>query len=137
MPTRAVERERSTAGAAKGAATHASAIARLEVRLALVELKQKLAEAGVGAGLLAGAALVAFFGIAFALATVAAGISTAIPVWAALLIMTGFLGAVTAALVVLGRRALRRGLPPAPEQAIQEAKLTAHAVTRNGDYRIQ
>jgi membrane protein implicated in regulation of membrane protease activity len=116
-----------------GAAAHASAIARLEVRLALAELKEKLAEAGVGAGLLAGAALVAFFAIAFALATVAAGISTAIPVWAALLIMTGFLSAVTAVLLALGTRAVRRGMPPAPEQAIQEAKLTAQALTRNGD----
>jgi putative superfamily III holin-X len=134
MPTRAAE-ERSTAGAAKGAAAHASAIARLEVRLALLELKQKLAEMGLGAGLGAGAALGAFFGLAFALATIAAGIATAIPVWAALLIMAGSLFAITALLLWLGLRVLRRGMPPAPEQAIEEAKLTARTLTRNGDRR--
>lgn len=132
MPTPAAE-QTSTAGAAKGAAAHASAIARLEVRLALAELKQKLASIGPGAGLVAGAAFLAVFAFAFVLATISAGIATAIPVWASLLIMTGFLLAITAVLAMLGIRMIRRGLPPAPEQAIQEAKLTAQAVTGNGD----
>jgi putative superfamily III holin-X len=131
MPTRAAERR--PAAAARGAATHASAIARLELRLAVLELKQKVAELGAGAGLAAGAALVGPFGLAFALATMAAGIATAIPVWAALLIMTGVLAAIAGVLLTLGLRTLRRGLPPAPQQAIEEAKLTAQALTRNGD----
>jgi hypothetical protein len=134
MPTPVAERT-STAGAARGAAAHASAIARLEIRLALVELKQKLASIGPGAGLVAGAAFLGVFAFAFVLATISAGIATAIPVWAALLIMAGFLLAVTAILAALGIRAIRRGLPPAPEQAIREAKLTAQAVSGNGDHR--
>jgi len=130
MPTRAAERERSTADAAKGAAAHASAIARLEVRLALLEVKQKLAELGVGAGLAGGAALVGFFALEFGLATVAAGIATAIPVWAALLIMTGvvFLVAGLTGVLALGR--MRRGTPPLPESAIEEARLTTEAIKR-------
>jgi len=135
MPTREAESPKGTAAAAKGAARHAGAIARLEFRLALLELKQKLAGLGLGAGLAAGAALVALFGLAFALATVSAGIATALPVWAALLIMTGFLLTVTACLGGLALRAFRRGLPPAPEEAIEEAKLTARTLTRNGDHR--
>jgi hypothetical protein len=126
MPTRAAEH-------AKGAATHAGAIARLELRLALHELKQKLPRLGLGAGLAAGGALVGLFTFAFALATATAGIATALPVWASLLIMTGALLAVAAGLLVVALRSLRRGLPSTPEQAIEEAKLTAEAVTRNGD----
>jgi hypothetical protein len=49
MPTRASERDRaSTAEAAKGAAAHASAIARLEARLAVLEVKEKLSRLGLG-----------------------------------------------------------------------------------------
>jgi membrane protein len=136
MPTRAADGERaSTATAARGAGAHASAIARLEVRLALLELKQKLATMGVGAGLAAGAALLGFFAVAFALATMAAGIDVELPLWGALLIMTGFLLAVTAGLVLLARRSFRRGLPPTPEQAIEEARLTAEALTTDGNRR--
>lgn len=131
MRTRAAE-QTSTVGAAKGVAAHASAIARLEVRLALLELKQKLAAFGPGAGLVAGAAFLGVFAFAFALATIAAGIATGIPVWAALLIMTGVLLAITATLLAIGIRAIRRGLPPTPDQAIEEAKLTVQAVSANG-----
>jgi hypothetical protein len=51
--------------------------------------------------------------------------------------MTGALLVITAALFALGRRQIRRGLPPTPEQAIEEAKLTAQAVTTNGDHRTR
>jgi heme A synthase len=76
----------------------------------------------------------AFFTLAFALGTATAGIATTLPVWASLLIMTGFVLAVTATLALLARRIFREGLPPAPEQAIEEARLTARALTANGDH---
>ena len=136
MPTHAAERgQASLPRAAKGVAARASAIARLELRLALVELKQKLSGLGIGAGLAGGAAVIGLFALAFALASITAGISTALPAWGALLIVTGLLLALTAGLLVLALRSLRRGLPPIPEQAIEEARLTTQTLGKNGEHR--
>jgi len=45
----------------KNIADHALAIAKLELRLALLELKKKAGALGVGAGLLGGAAIIWFW----------------------------------------------------------------------------
>jgi hypothetical protein len=127
MPTRV-----GKVSAARDAAGHASAIARLELRLAIAELKQELPRLGLAAGLAIGGALLGLFALAFVLATITAGIATAIPVWAALLVMTGVVLAATLGLLLLALRAFRRGMPPTPERAIAEAKLTADALTSNG-----
>jgi hypothetical protein len=110
-----------------GAATRlvserASSLVRLEIQLALAELKKKAAVLGVGIGLLVGAALLAVYGIGFALATAAAGLATTMSTWLALLIVTGAVFPVgRAALVGIGR--LRKATPLVPTQAI-EAKIT-------------
>ncbi|HEX4519030.1 MAG TPA: phage holin family protein [Gaiellaceae bacterium] len=112
---------------------HASTLARLEVRLALLELKQKLAALGLGIGLAVGAGIVALYTLGFALAAVAAGIATAVSTWLALLIVAVVLLAVTGALALLGMRVLKRAVPPMPEQAIEEAKRTTAAMRTDGD----
>jgi Putative Actinobacterial Holin-X, holin superfamily III len=117
-------------GAAKQVAEHASTIARLEVELAKLELQRKVAVLGVGIGLLAGAGLFAFFMLGFGLAAVAAGLATFLPVWAAILIVAGFLAVLSVVLALAGRSAIRKATPPVPEQAIQEAKLTTSAIKR-------
>jgi len=116
--------------AAKQVAEHASALTRLEVELASLELKSKVVSLGVGVGLAAGAAVFALVGLAFALATITAAIALAVSVWLALLIMTGalFLVAGVAGTLAVGR--LRRGTPPVPEKAIEEAKRTTEAIKR-------
>lgn len=132
MPTRAGERP-GLGGAAKAVADRARSIVRLEIQLALGELKRKIASLGIGIGLLAGAALFAFFAFGFALATIAAAIATALSTWLALLIVTGGLFLLVGLLAVLGIGAIKKGTPPLPEQAIVEAKLVTEAV-RNGSH---
>jgi hypothetical protein len=117
-------------GAARRVSEHASAVARLELELASLELKKKATSIGIGIGLAVGAALVAFFMVAFLLATIAAGLATFLPTWLALLIVTLFLGLLAAALVLVGRNRIQKGTPLAPEQAIREAKLTSEALRR-------
>ena len=95
-----------------GAATRlvserASALVRLELQLALAELKKKAAVLGVGIGLLVGAALLAVYGIGFALATAAAGLATTMSTWLALLIVTGAVFLVVAVLALVGIGRLR------------------------------
>jgi hypothetical protein len=115
---------------AKEVVDRAGAIARLEVELATLELKEKVAALGLGIGLGASAALLAFFAIAFLLGSVAAALALVLPVWAALLIMALSLAGIVAVLVLLARNTIRRATPALPEQAIREAKLTTEALRR-------
>ena len=133
MPTPGTEQDSPGLGAsAKGVAEHASSLARLELELAALELKRKASQLGIGIGLALGAALFLLFGLGFALATIAAGIATALPWWASLLIVTAGVLLVAAILGLLGMRLINKGTPPVPEQAITEAKLTTEAVKTNG-----
>jgi hypothetical protein len=118
--------------AAKLVAEKASAIARLEVELASMELKKKVAALGVGIGLLVGALLVLVYTVGFGFATIAAALATFLPLWLSLLIVTGFLFLLTAVLAFVGIKKVQRGTPPVPEQAIDEAKLTTQALKSNG-----
>jgi hypothetical protein len=119
-------------GATKHIADHAMAIAKLELKLAALELKKKAAALGAGVGMLVGAAVLGLFALGFLLASTAAGIATALPMWAALLIVGVLLVLVAGLLALLGRNSLQRGVPPVPEQAITEAKVTKEAVKANG-----
>lgn len=115
-------------GAAKSVAEHASAIARLELELAGLELKGKVTALGVGIGLTVGAAVFGLFMLGFLFATIAAALATFMPTWLALLIVTLFLGALAVVLALVGRARIKKGTPPVPEQAIREAKLTTEAI---------
>jgi uncharacterized membrane protein YqjE len=126
MPTHGAET--GVGAAAKQVAEHASALARLELELAGLELKRKAAALGLGAALLIGAVVCAVFMLGFALAALAAGLATFVSTWAALLIVTGGLGLLAAALGLFGLGAIRKGTPPLPEQALAEAKKTSEAL---------
>src|SRR3954470_15656888 len=89
MHTPTTEQNGGVGAAAKSVAEHASSLVRLEIQLALLEIKRKVAALGVGVGMLVGAAIFGLFLLAFVLATITALIALALPVWAALLIMSG------------------------------------------------
>ena len=118
--------------AAKLVAEKASSIARLELELASMEIKKKVAALGVGLGLLIGALLVLVYGIGFGFATIAAALAIFLPLWLSLLIVTGFLLLVAGVLAGIGVKKMQSGTPPVPKQAIDEAKLTTQALKRDG-----
>jgi Putative Actinobacterial Holin-X, holin superfamily III len=133
MPIQEDERENQGLGtAAKSVAEHASAIMRLELELAALELKRKVTSLGLGIGFAFGAALFLLYMVGFAFAAIAAGLATAVPTWAALLIVTGILLLGVAALGAFAAFKIKKGTPPVPEQAIQEAKLTTEALKSDG-----
>src|SRR5436189_6211113 len=115
-------------GAAKSVAEHASAIAKLELELAGLELKGKVAALGVGIGLVVGAAVFGLFALGWLFATATAGLETFLPTWLSLLIVGLVLGAIAAVLGLVGLGRIKKGTPPLPEQAIREAKLTSEAI---------
>jgi Putative Actinobacterial Holin-X, holin superfamily III len=132
MPTHATD-EQSLGQAAKQVAEHASTLARLEIELASMELKKKVAALGIGAVFGAGALFFVFYAIGFAFATIAAALATFMPTWLALLLVTLLLLIGAGLLGLLAMRSFKRGAPPVPEQAIEEAKLTTAALKTNGD----
>ena len=133
MHTPETEHETPGLGATvKTVSERASSLVRLELELAALELKRKVSSLAVGIGLALTAAVLLVFAIGFGLATIAAGIATAVAWWIALLIVTVGIVLVAALLGWLGMRSIQKGTPPVPEQAITEAKRTTEALKSNG-----
>ena len=118
--------------AAQRVADHARSFVDLEVKLATAELKKKAQAVGTGIGLMAGAAVLAFLALTFALLGAVAGLSTTLAVWESFLIVCGALVVIIAILVWIGYVLLQKGSKPIPEQAFEEAELTAEAL-RNAE----
>jgi Putative Actinobacterial Holin-X, holin superfamily III len=107
----------------------ARTLARLEAELAALELRRKIGELGAGAVLIAAAGVLALFGLGFLLATAAAALALVIPTWLALLIVAGVLLLIAGIGLAVGLSRLKQGVPPVPEQAIEEAKRTGAALS--------
>jgi uncharacterized membrane protein YqjE len=135
MHTHETEHESPGLGATvKSVSERASSLVRLELELAALELKRKVSSLAIGIGLAVGAAVLLVFALGFGLATIAAGIATAVSWWLALLIVTVGILLVAGLVGLLGVRAIKKGTPPVPEQALQEAKLTTEALKGNGHH---
>ena len=109
---------------AKAVKQRTLSLARLNLELAKLEGKQKATEVGIGAGLGAVAGVLVVYGIGFAFAAVAAGLSETIPLWLSLLIVAGILFVLAAIAGFLARRFVRKAAPPTPSQALEEASRT-------------
>ena len=133
MPTPETER-RGVGPAAKEVAEHASTLARLELELAALEIKQKVAALGIGIGLVVGAGVFLFYGVGFGLAAGAAGLATVVSTWLALLIVFGALLLLGAVLALVGMSLIKKATPPVPEQTVAEARLTTEALRSNGSH---
>ena len=106
-------------------------LVQLNLELAKLEGKQRATALGVAAGLGIVAAALALYAIGFAFASVAAGLSEALPLWASLLIVTGIIILLAAIAGMLAVRFARKASPPQPSQAIEEAQHTLERV-KNG-----
>ena len=95
-----------------------SALIRSEIELAKAEIAVQAKKAGVGGGLLAGAAVVLFYSVYFIFITLAEGIQAmGLPRWASFLIVTVFMLLVAAVLGWLGIRKMKT-VQPSPDRAI-------------------
>ena len=134
MHTRETDgRETQRLGAAvKEVAERASAIVRLELELAAMELKRKVFALGLGIAFALVAAVFLLFVLGFAFATIAAALATTVSTWLALLITTGMLLVLALLCGGIALNRISKGSPPLPEQAIREAKLTTEALKSDG-----
>jgi hypothetical protein len=133
MPTRAESRNGGVQAAVHEVAEHARTLVRLEGELAALEVRRKIAALGAGVVLLVAGGVLALFALGFLLATLAAALATVLATWLALLVVAGGLVLAAVLLLAIGVSQLRRGVPPVPEQAIAEAKLTGAALTGRTD----
>lgn len=133
MPTRGTNGGRGSVGTAvKDVADRASAIARLEVELATLELKRKAKPLALGIGFAIAAAVFLLFMLGFLFAAIGAALALVMPWWAALLVVTGILLLIVALCGLVAANRFQKGGPPVPEQAITEAKLTTEALKADG-----
>jgi len=131
MPTHETDSQ-GVGAAVKEVAERTSSIVRLELELAALELKRKVVSLGLGIGLAVAAAGLLVFMTAFVYSAIAAALALVMPTWAALLVVAGILLLTAAVLAFLALNRIKKGTPPVPEQAIQEAKLTTEALKSNG-----
>lgn len=103
-------------------------IVRSEIALAKAEVTSGAKVMGKGAGLLAGAGVLAVFGLIYLFHTFAHVIDLWLPLWAGYAIVTGVIFLVAAILGLLGRKALKAAQPK-PERAIEQAQATVAAIS--------
>ena len=106
----------------------AESLVRLNLELAKLEAKKKVAALGVAAGLALLAVVLVVYAIGFAFATAAAGINEALPLWLSLLIVTGLILLLAAIAGLLAARFAKKASPPKPAQAIEEAERTVETL---------
>lgn len=126
--------EPSAAELVKQVAEQTRRLIRQEIALARLEISDKAKHAGIGAGMLGGAAMVAFFGVGTLIAMLVLLLATALDAWLAALVVAVALLALAGILAIAGKGQLARATPPAPEQAIESVKadveeVRAHAHT--------
>ena len=106
----------------KQLAEETSLLLRQELQLAKAEITQHGKRAGIGAGELGGAGLVALYALGALTACFIAALALVLPVWAAALIVAAVYGAIAGVLALVGRRELRQNLPPKPRRTERTVK---------------
>ena len=101
---------------------------RQELALARLEISDKAKHAGIGAGMLGGAAFAAMLGVGTLIAMIVLLLATALEPWLAALIVAVALLAIAGILAVAGKGQLARATPPAPEQTIESVKADVEEV---------
>ena len=103
----------------------ASQLVREEIELAKAEVREKIQKLTKGAVVGAAAGVFAIFGITMLFHTVAWLLADLLDnVWIGFLIVTGALFLLAAIAGLLAARLFKRGAPPTPDLAIEEAKKT-------------
>ena len=108
-------RDRSIGELVKTLADQTSTLVRQEIELAKAEVTQKGKQAGKGAGLLVGAAVLGLLAAGTLVAFLVMLLDGALPNWLSALIVGLVLAAIAAVLAISGRNKVREATPPAPQ----------------------
>ena len=104
----------------------AQLLVREEIELAKAEVTAKVQKLAKGAGFFAGAGVLAVFGLIYLFHFLALGIADwfSLKNWVGYAIVTLLLFAIVGVLALLGVRSFKKGTPPTPELALEEARKT-------------
>ena len=100
----------------------ARGLVRAEVSLARAELEEKVRRLAAGGALVAAAAVLGLVAIGALTATAIIVLSNVVSTWLAALIVTVVVGLLAAILLLVGIKLLRRGVPPAPTESVDQMK---------------
>jgi protein-S-isoprenylcysteine O-methyltransferase Ste14 len=108
----------------------ASLLVKEEIELAKAEVSQKVKRLGIGAGLITVAAVFLFFFLIFFLHMLALGFADwfSLKNWVGYAMVCVLLLIFAGILALIARRSFKKGSPPVPQMAIDEAKKTRAAI---------
>ena len=115
-------RELGVGDLVKELSAQVSTLVRQEVELAKAEATEKGKKAGVGVGLLSGAALATLLMLGSLTAFAILVLSIVLPDWAAALLVTAAWGAAAAVLGLRGREKVRETGSPTPQKTVDSVK---------------
>lgn len=107
----------------------ATRLVRDEIRLAQIEMSAKAKQAGIGAGLLGVAGVLALYGLGAGIVTGGIALGLVLPLWLAALIITVFLFVVAGIVALIGKKRVTE-ITPAPEHTIEGAKRAVDTVKK-------
>jgi hypothetical protein len=111
-----------------------SRLIRGEIQHAKDEMSVKLKAAGVGVGMLVGAAILGIIFLQIMLAAAIIALSLILPAWASALIVGGVVLVIVIVLALLGLKALKKGVPPVPTATVENVKSDIRAIKGEGEY---
>jgi len=114
--------EHPTGELVKQLSEQVSVLVREELKLAQLEMTRKGKQAGVGAGVLGGGAVIALYAVGCLIACVILAISEALAGWLSALIVGVALLAVAGAAALVGKNRLQKATPPVPTDAVDSVK---------------
>jgi len=100
----------------------ARGLVRAEVSLARAELEEKARRLAAGGALVGAAAVLGLVALGALTATAIIALSNVVSTWLAALIVTVVVGVLAGILLLVGIRLLRRGVPPAPTESVDQMK---------------
>jgi len=118
----ATQSDASVADLAKQLSEQTTRLVRQEVELAKAELSVKGKQAGIGAGMFGGAALLGIFALACLTTAIIAALSLAMDAWIAALIVAVVYAAGAGVAALMGKNKVNEALPPVPEDSVESVK---------------
>lgn len=126
--------EDSTGELASRLSQDVSRLVRDELRLAQLEVTGKAKKAGIGAGLLGTAGIIALYGLGVLITTAILALALAVDAWLAALIVAAVLLAIAGIAALVGKKRVTDAAPPLPERAVENVKRDVDAVKHAGDH---
>jgi membrane protein len=120
--------DRTVAQLISEASEQVSRLVREEMRLAAVELRQKGARLGAGAGLVGIAGVLAFYGGGVLVACAVLALALVLAPWLAALLVGAVVLLVAGGLALVGKKQVQAAVPPMPENTVASVKKDVEAV---------